>query len=385
MKIVYTVATYYPETNGVQTVTQKQAEALVECGYEVVVICGNKKQQCEEEVYHGVKILRIDAFNKIIFNCGDKVRFRELVKRECDNADFLITVCLLSFATNWLLDMLEELKCQKILYLHGIADFEPLQLRQLGIVQFVYRTIRKCYWKCYYAMHWNELKKFQAIIHIHEQDGSLDYVMQHGYINNYIIYNAVEDALFETEQCRTDGNYFLYIANYCNGKNQKELLQYFYEADLPCGLVLIGSEDNKYYKKLLKLKNRLQKVYTKKDVQILHHVDRKRTIEYIQHAKAIVMTSKAEQFPISILEAMAARKPFICSDVGVVSNLPGGIIYHNSKELVNALWKLYEDKEYCAILGTEGNTYAMEHLTMKRHISDMEKVLLHIQENMNEG
>lgn len=346
----------------------------------MVVICGNRKRQCEEEIYHGVRILRIDAFNKIIFNCGDKDRFRELVKKECENADFLITVCLLSFATNWLLDMLRELKCQKILYLHGISDFRPLQLRQLGICQFVYRTIRKYYWKCYYSMHWKDLRKYQAMIHIHEQDGSLDYVKKHGYMNNYVVYNAVEDVLFETEKSKEDENYFLYVANYTNGKNQKELLQCFYEANLPCGLVLVGSDSNRYYENLFELNRKLQRKYSEKNVQILHHIERNRTVEYIQHAKGIVMTSKAEHFPITILEAMAAGKPFICSDVGVVSNLPGGIIYHNSKELIESLQRLYNDKEYCSMLGLEGNDYAVAHLSMKQHMSDMEKILKQLTE-----
>lgn len=382
MKIVYTVAKYFPDTGGVQSVTQKQAEGLADSGNEVVVICGNKKERCAEEMHNGVRILRLNAFNKIILNCGDKKKFRTLVRTECENADFLITVCLLSFATNWLLDMLGDLDCHKILYLHGISDFGPLVLRQLGIMQFIYRKTRMMYWKCYYIMHWNYLREYHAMVHIHEKDGSLDYVKRHGYKNNYVIYNAVEDILFDLEQYEKSDDYFLYVANYSRGKNQKEILQCFYEADLPCGLVLIGSEDNAYYKELIKSQKKLQEKYKEKDVRILHHVERSRTVEYIQHAMAIVMTSKAEQFPITILEAMAARKPFICSDVGVVSELPGGIIYHSPVELVGALQTLYENKEYGAALGAEGNAYAREHLTMERHMSDMKQVLQSVQEGI---
>lgn len=384
MKLVYTVAKYFPDTGGVQTVTQKQAEAFAASGHEVVIICGNKKDRCTEETHNGVKILRIDAFNKIIMNLGNKKQFRNLVKKECEDADILITVCLLSFATNWLLDMLKELRCHKILYLHGISDFGQLVLKQIGILQFVYRKARMLYWKCYYARRWNYLKEYQAVVHIHEKDGSLDYFRRHKYKNNYVVYNAVEDVLFDMKQHEDKSNYFLYVANYTNGKNQKELLRYFYEADLPCGLTLIGSENNAYYRNLLKQQKNLEKRYGKKDVEILHHVERSLTVEYIKNAMATVMTSKAELFPITILETMAVGNPFICSDVGVVSDLPGGIIYHNPGELIEALRTLYENKEYRTVLREAGNAYAKEHLTMRKHMADMNKILQNVQDGIKE-
>lgn len=375
MKIVYTVATYYPNKDGVQSVTQKQAEALARAGHEVVVICGNKRENCAEEIHNNVKILRVNAYNKFIFPCGDRKDFLILVERECKNADVLITVCIPSFATTWILDMLHELQCCKILYLHGIADFNHLSLRKLGIVYYFYRMNKQIYWKLYYAFQWKKVKEYNAVVHIHEEDGSLAYVSKRGYENNYIIYNMIEDDMFKIGDCTDNEKYFIDVANYSTNKNQKMLLKYYYRADVPCGLIMIGSDDNAYYRDLIKYKEKLERKYGTRDVKLLHHIERYETVQYIKNALAVVITSKTEQFPLTILEAMAAGKPFISSNVGVVPYLPGGIIFHNSGELIKALQKLAGDRNYGAMLGKEGNTYAREHLTMECHMEKINAVL----------
>ncbi len=375
MKIVYTVATYYPHHDGVQNVTQKQAEMLAALGHEVIVICGSQNITLKEELKKGVKILRIKAQNKFIFHFGDKSSFLQFVKQECSNADALISVCMESFATNWLLNELKVLKCNKILYLHGIANFEQLSVMKLGIIGFLFRMFKRTYWKCYYALHWSKIEQYDAIIHIHEKDGSLDYVQSKGYHNNFVIYNAVERTLFEPAETQIEETYITNISNYLKNKNQKTLLKYFFKAYIPYGLILIGSINNNYYNQLVKYQKKLAHKYGDRNVKLLYQIERDETVEYIKNANAVVMTSKTEKFPLTILEAMAAGKPFISSDVGVVSFLPGGIIYHNTNDLVQALRKLATDKELGISLGREGRIYASKYLTTERHISEMLNVL----------
>lgn len=371
MKVVYAVATYYPQKNGVQNVTQKQAEALASRGYEVVVICGHKGSNCEEEMHNGVKILRVKAKNRYVLNIGDKKRFLSFVKKECQDADVLITVCLESFASNWLLDELPELPCKKILYLHGIANFETLKIKQLGFVDYLYRLSKRIYWKIYYSFKWRKIEQYDAIAHIHEHDGGLEYITKKGYKKNYVIYNAIEEDLFDEGEQKAENNYFINVSNYSNRKNQIFLLKSFYQANLTSGLVLIGSEDNAYYQKLVSLNQRLQKRYGRKDVKILHHLLREETVSYIKQSMAVVLTSKMEQFPITILEAMATSKPFICSDVGVVKFLPGGLVYKDKNNLIELLQKVEKDREYRVSLGKQGYEFAKNELALEKHVEKM--------------
>lgn len=374
MKIIYTVLTYYPDKDGVQSVTQKQAEYLAGMGHEIVVICTNGKGHKKCEFYNHVKILRIETYRTLFSRRGDESGFCSLLKKECRNADILINVCMESIGTVWTWRIIQKLQCRKVLYLHGIANLSRLSMSQLGIYYF-YRMIKQFYWRVFLAIHWKEIEEYHAIIHIHEKDESLDYVKSKGYHHNYIVYNAVENDMFQTKKCDHKNRYFINVANYSTRKNQKMLLKYFYMANVSCGLIMIGSDDNAYYHKLLKYKRKLEKKYGNRDVKLLHHIERLETVQYIKNALAVVMTSKTEIFPLTILEAMAVGHPFISSDVGIVSCLPGGIIFHNSKELMKALQKLDQDNDYGMMLGKQGNVYAKKYLTMEHHMKSMNAVL----------
>lgn len=371
MKVVYAVATYYPQKNGVQSVTQKQAESLVKAGIDVVVVCGYKNNNPQEEYHNGVKILRVNAFNKFVLNRGDKAKFVSLIKKECMDADALITVCMGSFATNWMLDELHNISCKKILYLHGIANFEKINIKQFGVADYLYRISKRLYWKIFYNFKWNRILLYDAIVHIHEHDGSLAYITKRGYKNNYVIYNAIENEMFKAESNYADKDYFINVANYLPNKNQIFLLESFYRANLSSGLVLIGSEDNEYYEKLTLLNEKLENQYGKKDVQILHHISREETVRYIKSALAVVLTSKMEKFPMTIIEAMAAGKPFISSDVGVVKHLPGGLVYKDQSNLIELLQKVEKDKEYRVLLGQQGYEFAKNELALEKHVEKM--------------
>jgi len=55
-----------------------------------------------------------------------------------------------------------------------------------------------------------------------------------------------------------------------------------------------------------------------------------------------------------ILEAMAAEKPFVTTDVGIVRELPGGIVADGEAEIAAALGRLHEDESLRYRLGKEG-------------------------------
>ena len=196
-----------------------------------------------------------------------------------------------------------------------------------------------------------------------------------GYLDNYVVYNSVEDELFCKELLKEQEEYFINVSNYTAGKNQQVLLQAYYKSNVKSGLILIGSDDNDYYKILAEQNEILESKYGKRDVHILAHIERERVVHYIKHSKAVVMTSKAEQCPLTILEAMAAGKPYISSDVGVVKYLPGGVVYRNEIELIQLLEKYDKDQECREELGQKGNSFAMKNLSMEMQISNMLKIL----------
>ena len=81
MKILICSFTYYPSVNGVQNVTEYQAEGLVARGHEVTVLTGYPKgRNCQpEEFYNGVHIQRFHASTDNMLHCGNKKAYQKLL------------------------------------------------------------------------------------------------------------------------------------------------------------------------------------------------------------------------------------------------------------------------------------------------------------------
>lgn len=270
MNIIFTVATYYPKTDGVQLVTQYQAEGLVKKGHKVTVITSKLKSSPDYEVHNGVEIVRVDAYNFYYWHKGNKKEYQNLVLEKTKAADALVAVCLQSFSADWLLDVLQQIKCKKILYLHGMPDFK-VHLSDCSNLKKLAKTIfRNIRWKYFYTVHLNQIKKFDAITHLFKNDNSYKYFSKEGYKNNYVIENACNDDFFENIDFDNKKKIFLYVGNYCDRKNQELALKAFYDADLiDFGLVFIGSQKNDYCNKLINLNNSLKNQYGNHNVEIL--------------------------------------------------------------------------------------------------------------------
>ena len=124
MKVLITVATYLPDKNGVQYVTQYQAEGLVKLGHEVTVITSDHNGDYKiYEIINGVKIIRINAENKNMLHRGNKELFQKKTTSIANQCDVMINVCLQSFAADWVLPIIDKIECQKILIMHSMHNF----------------------------------------------------------------------------------------------------------------------------------------------------------------------------------------------------------------------------------------------------------------------
>lgn len=387
MKVVFTVATYWPKTDGVQMVTQYHAEGLAKKGHQVIVFTSKMDGIPIQEEHNGVIIIRVDAYNYYYWHRGNKKEYVSLVKEQCNDADALVAVCLQSFAADWLLDDLSDITCKKVLYLHGMPDF-ILHLSECGDMKTLLKTIfRNIHWKRFYVCQLHKIKKFDAIIHLFENDNSHKYFRKHGYSQNFVIENACDDSFFDTrnsakttlsheEQGGINHNYFLSVGNYCDRKNQALAIRAFYEAeDNGYAFILIGNQNNKYCQWLQKLKSDLDAAYGLRDVQIKYSVPREQIADYTKNAFACVMSSKYEYYPITIIESLASGLPFISTDVGIVRLLPGGVIVKNQDDLTYWMSFMMKNPKYAHDLGRIGKTYAEANFRIIDKVESLERVL----------
>lgn len=353
MRIVFTSFTYAPKRDGVQNVTQYQAEGLVKLGHEVCVITSDWHQYSKTDIINGVRVVRLPAYKYGLWVCGNKKETQRIALEEIQQADVLICVCVFSFLDQWILPMFKDIKCRKIGIMHGMhefgyskSDFESLRL-------LLKKTIQNVRWYYFFRHNWEDIKTYNAMIHLHEKDYSYKYFVSHNYLNNFIIYNAVDDRFFlENEKC----NRVINVGTFHSNKNQRKCLEVFYHSDLnDYVLTLVGPEKNAYYNQLLSLKEELDDKFGKRNVEFLCGITREETIELIKSSKIYLLTSDHEHFPISLIEAMATGSAFVATDVGVVSSFPGGVVASDFTGLVSELNKM---KKNWSRFGEQGSLFA---------------------------
>ena len=355
MKILITVHSYYPRKDGVSVITQYLAEGLAMRGNQVKVITASHKGYKKYETHHGLSIQRINFRTRFGICFGNKSQYRELIQKETDWADVMINVCTQNAFTDVILKNIDNYKCKKMLYMHGMFDFK---LRAIyfgsfaGTINKLWKEVR---WFSYYAFNGKYFKKYDSVVQLHEKDnGNLFFEKKYG-INSIIIGNAADDIFFEhkdlTKFKKPFDKYIIVVANYGDQKNQKLAIKEFLKSsiDPKIGLVLIGSEKNSYYDYLehftLHERNKMNLGNDEKPVLQLFGVNRDTIVSYISNAYLSLLTSKCEVFPVSIIESIVSEVPYICTDVGIVKYLPGGLV-SKKKEIHCLIEKMMNDSKY---------------------------------------
>ncbi|MDE5757172.1 MAG: glycosyltransferase [Allobaculum sp.] len=357
-------------------VTQYHAEELVKKGHEVTVLTSKIKGYPDSEIHNGVKIERMEVYNKGYWHFGNRKTYEDRLIKAGQTDDVLITVCLQSYAADWALGIMNKIKCRKVLYMHGMPDFKLHKEDYYSVHNLCKTIFRNLRWNLFYKTHWKKIMKYDAVVHLFKNDNSYTYFKNHGYTNNIVIENSCEDEFFHNDN--ETKPYFLYIGNYCQRKNQIKALELFYESEKlkDFGLVLIGGSENDYCKLLKKRNEQLSHKHGPRNVKILYGQNRESIIEYTKSAFASIMTSTFEYYPIVLVESMAAGVPFISTNVGIVRMLPGGIICNNYKDFIYWMELLAENWNIRNLQGNAGREYYSSHLRKEIKSKELENVLI---------
>ena len=213
--------------------------------------------------------------------------------------------------------------------------------------------------------------KYDSIVHLHEKDISKVFFENRGYKCNEVIYNAIDRNFFI--DCNKT-NQIISVASYNSRKNQLLALKIFYLADTKdYKMLFIGMPDNNYYYKMLEMKKEYDSKYGFKNVEILVNVDRDKTISEIKNSKIYFMSSTWEGFPIALIEALASGAAYLSTNVGVVNEIPGGIVAESEEDLVKSLSNLISGD--WIKLGEIGKNYVAANMNQDVVVKKLEKVI----------
>lgn len=383
MKIYIAVKSYWPMAGGIQTVTKYMAEGLVAKGYQVVILTEKNNELKNEEKHEGVFIKRFEHWSFYKLNYGDKSGYQKYILENVKSEDVFVTVCAQSFTSEWFFPITDKIHACKIMYMHGMR-FENVDISKIySLKNFFKETFLVGWWNHYFRKNWKNILKYDACIHLYKNDSSYCYFKKHGFTKNYCIENSCDYAFFDenTEKWRAEkykihNPYFIQVANYDENKNQLFTLKAFLESDVQdFDLVFIGSKKNSYYFSLLKFMESIDINY-QNHIHFLTDIDRTDTIKLIKNSYACLLSSHSEYFPISIVEGMACKKPFICTFVGEVPKFLGGHMVRTIAEM--AYWLNYYalNKDYVNKLGEEAGKFAKEKMWLQNKIDEFETIIL---------
>lgn len=387
MKILFTVENYYPKTSGVPVVVQYLAEGLVKYGHDVHVATCYVESYAYSEMYNRVRIHRFNIKNNIWKKpYGDIKSYIEFVKN--NGFDAIIVECAQCISTDILLPHLKKIESKKIFHSHGFSGMYLIPFKPMATLKTtIGNTYNFFHWRNYYK---NILPKylsvFDHILCLSKIDGDYQYFCDRispSLVS--ILSNAADDMFFEKQkshiidkyadlQCN---DYTLSVAYYRDVKNQMGILKEFYlsNAAKRLSMVFIGTERTPYYDKLLRLKSKLDKKYGWRQVYFLIGVERKDISGIMAGAKIYLAGSRREAFSISLIETMAVGTPFISTDVGNTSVLPGGLVISNIAEMHSKIDKLISCRELYEHLKRDGIKYTKENCRKSVIVDKLNQIL----------
>lgn len=386
MKILFTVQHYYPLMSGVPVVVRYLAEGLQRKGHTVSIVTTWVEGSPQKENLEGVNIYRFRVYhNKIKGYYGEIEKYIEFVNSF--PSDIIINECTQCETTDVLLKHIGKLKPPIILHSHGFSGLTLKPVCKLSTIKHTFgNTFNWVRWRYYYLSFSKYMVQYDKLLCLSEVDSGKAYMEKFAESKVMVLENAANQMFFEEKTKESalskytnysGGDYLISVANYTAVKNQKMILEAFYQMKFTdCELVFVGSQKTSFYNKLNKYKIKLDIKYGFRTVHFLTGIERKNIPSLIEHAKVYLVSSTLEAYSISIIEAMARAVPFISTNVGNACILPGGIIINSSYEMSKEIDELFENELKRCNLGLKGQKYAREHCTEAVAIEKMEQVLL---------
>lgn len=360
-QILIATFTFPPQKNGVSHVVEAHASGLSRLGYNITVVTGKEPARIEDAL-EGVKVRQFDTRGdgRCIHGGygGDVSGYQDFVASF--RGDLIICHCWQIWSTDLAIKSFARLHCPKVLVSHGVSA-RWLRKSLRGLVSWIE-------WKPYLSKMPAMMRKFDHVVTLADQNDSHDFYdrmlmdrigyQKHSVIPNGVYMDRFDSAQVHAPEFRAKHNIgnkpmLLYVANYDLRKNQKMAVKAFIRAAIPEAVfVLIGSEINEYARGVCSFTHRSGEAGRR--VVLLENLSTEDIAAAYCAADLFLCSSRWELQPLMILEAMAAGKPFICTDVGCVRDFPGGIIVRNLKEMVLAIRNLAEDEPRRQNLGRQG-------------------------------
>jgi glycosyltransferase involved in cell wall biosynthesis len=351
--------TYLPNLAGVANPTSRMAKAVRAGGWDITLVTTRGEGQASEEEMDGIRVRRFDIRGSVSVRCPLEGELEELdtFLDDAPSPDVYVLQSWYGWPLAYLLSRWQRFKVPKVLVGHGFGYHlvpwnrrPPFGLFQwAGYLPFLLRMPLV-------------LRKIDALVVLGKKAGykrAFDRWLCRLFSPSILsrIPNAVPAVKGSGEAFRArhglEGRLlFALVANYSETKNQRLAAEAFLEAAIPGAvLAMIGNSSNEYMENL---RRKFPDALGSGSLRILHGLSREEVEDAIMACDVALLSSRYEMQPLFLLEAASAGKPWICTRVGAVAELAGGVVVDATREaLANALLTMREPDQR-ARLGAEG-------------------------------
>lgn len=331
MKILHTVQSYLPSQHGMSEVVRQISERLVKMGHEVVVATSSEPNR-HSKVINGVQVEEFDVSGNWVDGIkGEIGRYCQFLLES--RFDIVTNFAAQQWATDLALPLLSRIKGKKV--------FVPTGFSGLYLPKFQQYFERMKVW----------LKEYDKVVYLSDDYRDVNFSRQLGLQNGVLIPNGASEEEFSIrkdlgfkKRLRIPENdlLILHVSGYVGGKGHMDAIRIFQKAKIKDATLLFVSPDfgPKFGKptrvNLTKIKSiakgllkpdqaseldkmksihRLQKIGLYKNIHFLE-LPRTEVIQAYKNADLFLFPSHIECSPIVLFECMAAKTPFLVTDVG---------------------------------------------------------------------
>lgn len=319
MNILHTVEFYPPSVGGVEEVVKQLSEHLVKLGHHVT-IATTKLPNRKFTKLHGVKIVEFDITGNLVKRIsGERQKYIDYVLNS--KFDVITNFAAQQWATDLLLPVLDKIKAKKVFVPTGFSGFYSP------------------FYKNYFNKMKEWMKEYDASIFLSGSYRDIDFARKNNIRNIKIIPNGASKEEFTKKttinirkilNIPDDHFLILDVGSHTGLKGHLEAIRIFSQAKIKRATFLIIGRPSKNIKscyrlcKINEFASQLSPNNLKFEKRILiRDLTRPQTVAAFKASDLFLFTSRIECSPIVLFESLAAKTPFLTTDVG------------NAKEIIN--------------------------------------------------
>lgn len=317
MRILHTVEFYYPSVGGAQEVVKQISERLARLGHEVTVATTKLPDRITRE-FNGVKIVEFDIHGRTAtgYEGRDIDKYRKFLT--ASNYDVMMNYAAQQWATDLALEEIDNIKTAKVLVPCGFS----------GLYDPVYKQ--------YFENLPKIMKKYDASVYLSNDYRDINFARDNKIKHLKIIPNGAGKDEFCQEinfsirnilGIPNDNFLILCVGSHTGLKGHTEAIEIFRRAKIRNATLLIVANDfgggctESCKKSELNSRKSIRYFLDKKQI-VIRELPRIETIAAYHSADMFLFPSNIEASPLVLFESMAAKLPFLTTDVG------------NSKEII---------------------------------------------------